>query len=172
METAKNRQALDKEAETVTDLLDRHLATTIDLQLRIKHLLWSAENRQITEIWWLCNAASEFEMLSDLIAEWLRLLGTFARITPQDIRARSILDPAPPAAADDQERLSAILRGLHQLHGFARQASENATAIRDEATANPFARLATRINAQIWFLGAPPGRREISQGNNRSKALA
>lgn len=171
MEATGNGQALDTRAETVIDLLDRHLATAIDLQLRIKHLLWNAEDPQITETWWLCNAAREFEMFGELIAERLRLLGAGAQATPQNVQARSILDPAP-AATSDLERLSAILHGLVQLHGFARQASENATAIRDETTADLFARLATRINTQIWFLGPPPRRREISQENSRSKALA
>jgi DNA-binding ferritin-like protein len=172
MKATGNGQALDTRTATVIDLLDRHLATAIDLQLRIKHLLWNAEDPQITETWWLCNAASEFEMFGELIAERLRLLGTVAQATPKNVQARSILDPAPSTAADDRERLSAILRGLDQLHGFARQASENASAIRDETTANLFARLATRINIHISFLGAPPRRREISRGNNRSEALA
>lgn len=72
MEATGNGQALDTRAETVIDLLDRHLATAIDLQLRIKHLLWNAEDPQITETWWLCNAAREFEMFGELIAERLR----------------------------------------------------------------------------------------------------
>jgi DNA-binding ferritin-like protein len=150
------RRALDTRAERVIDLLDKHLAAAIDLQLRIKHVLWNAEDPQITETWWLNDAASEFEMFCEVIAERIHSLIIVAQAASQNIQARSFLDPTPSNAADEWEGLSAILRDVDQFQGFARQAAANAADDRDEATANLFTWLVKRINAQIWFLGCPP----------------
>jgi DNA-binding ferritin-like protein len=155
MDTALHDLGVKSKNETVIALLESHLAASIDLQLQIKQLLWNLRDPQVTEVWWLINAANEFDTFCDLIAARLRSLGTHAQATLKNAQARSFLDPAPPAVAGERECFRSIILSLGKLRDRATQARARTVTIRDETTAKLFAKLATALDAQIWFLGSP-----------------
>jgi DNA-binding ferritin-like protein len=155
MEAVQDLPTFENEQNRIIDLLDRHLASAIDLQLRIRHALWNAEDPRLAETRELNATASEFQQFCDLIALRLRTLGAVAEATLQRTRARSFLDPDPHVAASDEEQISAIDRALAKFRYSARQARENAAAFRDQTTAALFGKLANSIDAQIWFLRSP-----------------
>lgn len=155
MEAMKDLPVFENEQNRIIDLLDRHLASAIDLQLRIRHALWNAKDPRLAETRELDATASEFQQFCDLIALRLRALGAVAEATLQRTRARSFLDPYPHVAASDEEHISAIDRALAKFRHSARQARENAASFRDQTTAALFGKLACAIDAQIWFLRSP-----------------
>jgi DNA-binding ferritin-like protein len=155
MQAMQNLTALENNEKPVIDLLDRHFASAIDLQLRLRSALWNFEDPRLAETRELGTAASEIEQFCNLIAERLRALGTAVQATPQWVQVRSFLDPYPPAGAGDEDYISAIERALAKLGHFASQARERAAALRDETTAALFAKLASAIDRQIWFLHSP-----------------
>jgi DNA-binding ferritin-like protein len=155
MEATQNLPAFDNEQDRIIDLLERHLASAIDLRLRIWHALWNAEDPRLAETRELDATASEFQQFCDLIALRLRALGAVAQATLQRTRARSFLDPYPDVAASDEEHISAIDRALAKFRLSAAQARERAAAFRDQTTAALFGKLASAIDAQIWFLRSP-----------------
>ena len=155
MEATQNLPAFENEQDRIIDLLDRHLASAIDLQLRIRHALWNAKDPRLAETRELDATASEFQQFCDLIALRLRALGAVAQATLQRTRARSFLDPYPDVAASDEDRISAIDRALAKFRLSATQARERAAAFRDQTTAALFGKLASAIDAQIWFLRSP-----------------
>ena len=102
------------------------------------------------------------------MAERLRALRDDAQASLQGVQPRSFLDPWPPIIADDQGYISAIGHALAKLRQSARQARENAIAFRDDTTAGLFGNLASAIDAQIWFLRSPNGRRRIPSAANHN----
>ena len=155
MEATQNLPAFKNEQDRIIDLLDRHLASAIDLQLRIRRALWNAKDPRLAETRELNATASEFQQFCDLIALRLRALGAVAQATLQRTRARSFLDPCPDVAASDEDHISAIDRALAKFRLSATQARERAAAFRDQTTATLFGKLASAIDAQIWFLRSP-----------------
>ncbi len=155
MEATQDLPAAEIGHNRIVELLDRHLASAIDLQLRIRHALWNAADARLAETRELSTTASEIEKFCELMALRLRALGAAGQATLQRMGALSFLDPQPPAAAGDEEQISAIDRALATLQNSARQAREKAAALRDQTTAALFAKLAGAIDAQIWFLRSP-----------------
>jgi DNA-binding ferritin-like protein len=111
MRATQNVTALENNEKPIIDLLDRHLASAIDLQLRLRSALWNFEDPRLAETRELATA-SEIEQFCNLIAERLRALGTAVQATPQRVQVRSFLDPYPPAGARDEDYISAIERAL------------------------------------------------------------
>ena len=103
MQAIHDQPALESKEKPIIDLLDRHLASAIDLQLRISDALWNAEDPRVVEIRELSKTASEMERFCELIADRLRSLGTVAHATLQRAQARSFLDPYPIMIADDHD---------------------------------------------------------------------
>jgi starvation-inducible DNA-binding protein len=155
MQAMQNLTSFENNEKPIIDLLDRHLASAIDLQLRLRSALWNLKDARLAETRELDTTASEIEQFCNLIAERLRALGAAVQATPQRVQVRSFLDPYPPAGAGDEDYISAIERALAKLRHSARQARERAAAFCDETTATLFARLASAIDRQIWFLRSP-----------------
>ncbi len=155
MEAVQNLLTLENKEDRIIDLLDRHLASAIDLQLRIRHALWNAEDPHLGETRQLSAAASEIEQFCKLIAVRLRALGAVAHVSLQTAQARSFLDAYTISVTGDQEHISAIDRALAKFRHSARQAREKAVALRDQTTAALFGKLVSAIDAQIWFLRSP-----------------
>ena len=120
MEATQNLPAFENEQDRIIDLLDRHLASAIDLQLRIRHALWNAEDPRLAETRELSATASEFQQFCDLIALRLRALGAVAEATLQRTGVRSFLDPYPLVVSSDEEHISAIDRALAKFRHSAR----------------------------------------------------
>ena len=155
MRATQNVTAFENNEKPVIDLLDRHLSSAIDLQLRLRSALWNFEDPRLAETRELGTTASEIEQFCTLMAERLRALGTAAQASPQRVQVRSFLDPYPTAVAGDEDYISAIECALAKLRHSARQARERAAALCDETTATLFATLASAIDRQIWFLRSP-----------------
>lgn len=155
MEAMQKVPAFENGVNQIIDLLDRHLASAIDLQLRIRQALWNAEDPRLVETRELSTAASEIEQFCELIAGRLRALGGVAQASLQMAGARSFLDPYPQVAAGDEEHISAVARSLAKFRQSAKQAREKAAAFRDQTTAALFGKLAAAVDAQIWFLRSP-----------------
>jgi DNA-binding ferritin-like protein len=85
MRATQNVTAFENNKKPIIDLLDRHLASAIDLQLRLRSALWNFEDRRIAETRELGTTASEIEHFCNHIAERLRALGTVAQATPQRV---------------------------------------------------------------------------------------
>ena len=155
MEAIQNVPAFENAGNQITDLLERHLASAIDLQFRISHAIWNAEDPRLAETRELGTTASEINQFCELIATRLRALGAAGLTSLRRTRARSFLDPHPLAATGDEEHISTIGLALTKLQNSARQARDKAAILRDQTTAALFGKLARMIDAQIWFLGSP-----------------
>ena len=61
MESMQNLTAFENNEKPIIDLLDRHLASAVDLQLRLRSALWNFEDLRLAETRELGTAASEIE---------------------------------------------------------------------------------------------------------------
>ncbi len=155
MQAKQNVTAFESKEKPIIELLDKHLASAIDLQLRLRSALWNFKDLRLAETRELGTTASEIEQFCNLIAERLRAVGVAVQATPQRVLAGSFLDPNAPAGAGDEDSISAIGRALAKFRLSARQARERASALCDERTAALFAGLANAMDRQIWFLLSP-----------------
>jgi starvation-inducible DNA-binding protein len=155
MKAIQNMPASKNGVDQIIELLDRHLASAIDLHSRISDAISNAEDPRLAETRELNDTASEIDQFCELIKVRLRAMGAAAQVMLQEIQARSFLDPYPLAARGDQERISSISGALGKFRNSARQARDRAAALRDQTTAALFGKLARAIDAQIWFLGSP-----------------
>jgi hypothetical protein len=78
-----------------------------------------------------------------------------AQATLQRTPTRSFLEPRPFVATGDEEQISVIDRALAKFRSFAKPAREKAAVLDDQTTAALFGKLASTIDAQIWFLRSP-----------------
>ncbi|MGO9171179.1 MAG: hypothetical protein ACLP7P_04340 [Rhodomicrobium sp.] len=155
METMQNSPTVKNRENQIIELLEKHLASAVDLQFRIRNAIWNAGDPRLAETRELSATASELNQFCELMAVRLRALGAVGQPSLQRTRARSFLDPHPLAATGDEEHISAIDRALAKFRQSARQAREKAVALRDKSTAALFGKLARAIDAQIWFLRSP-----------------
>jgi len=155
MESMQNSLTFKNRESQIIELLDKHLASAVDLQFRISNAIWNAEDPRLAETRELSTTASEINEFCELMAVQLRALGAAGQTSLQRTWARSFLDPYPLVSTGDEERISMIGRGLAKLQDSARQAREKAAALRDKTTAALFGKLASAIDAQIWFLRSP-----------------
>jgi DNA-binding ferritin-like protein len=155
----------ESQVKPIIDLLNGHLTSAVDLQLRIRNAVWNSENPRPAEARELSTTATEIEQFCELIAERMRALGTDAQATLQRAQTRSFLEPCPPVIADEQGHISAIAHALVKLRQSAKQARKQAAVLRDETTATLFDKLASAIDTQIWFLRSPPPTFQISYTN-------
>ena len=110
MRATQNVTAFENNEKPSIDLLDRHLASAIDLQLRLRSALWNMEDPRLAETRELGTKASEIEQFCNLIAERLRALSAVAHATPHGCKyalSSIFIRPLPPVTRITSPPLSA-----------------------------------------------------------------
>ncbi len=120
METIQNSQTFKNRENQIIELLDKHLASAVDLQFRISNAIWNAEDPRLAETRELSATASELNQFCELMAVRLRALGAVGQTSLQRTLASSFLDPHPLAPIGDEEHISAIERALAKFRESAR----------------------------------------------------
>jgi DNA-binding ferritin-like protein len=155
MEPVDNLMIFESRSQKIVALLDRHLATAIDLRLRVMQAVWNVDNQTLTDSRDLGRTASEIEQFCGRIVARLKELGACASAGLEKAQARSCLEPYPSVIDGDEGYINAIHRGLTKFRRFTKEAREKADALYDETTAKLFSDQASAIDTQIWFLRSP-----------------
>jgi starvation-inducible DNA-binding protein len=135
------------------ELLNRHLAASIDLQAQVKQAHWNVRGPSFIAVHDLFDrVAEEVETYSDLMAERAGGLGGTAHGTVQLAAERSFLIPYDLGVADEASHLFAVSVALAAFGQSVREAIGSATTFGDVDTADLFTEVSRGIDRQLWFV--------------------
>lgn len=150
MQHTKNTLSENIRARSV-ELLNRHLAASIDLQAQVKQAHWNVRGPTFIAVHELFDKlAEEVENYADSIAERAGALGGPAHGTMQVAVKQSFLVPYTLTIAGEKEHLFAISSALAAFGDSARNAIGEATQYGDADTADIFTEVSRGIDAQLW----------------------
>jgi starvation-inducible DNA-binding protein len=148
------RNTLDQKIRIQSvELLNKHLATAIDLHAQVKQAHWNVRGANFIAIHKLFDTVSEeVESFSDMLAERAGGLGGTADGTIQVAAKRTSLIAYPLGIADEQKHIFAVSGALAAFGEGAREASAKATEFGDVDTADLFTQVSRGIDLQLWFV--------------------
>ena len=135
------------------ELLNRHLAATIDLHAQVKQAHWNVRGPAFIAIHELLDKVADVvEGYSDIIAERAAALGSTAEGTIQVAVDRSFLDQYKLGVADQKSHLAAVTAALAAFGDSARKAINEAAAFGDQDTSDVFTEVSRGIDYQLWLV--------------------
>ncbi len=148
------RNTLDEDIRTQSvELLNKHLATAIDLHAQVKQAHWNVRGANFIAIHKLFDTVSEeVENFADMLAERAGGLGGSADGTIQKALERTSLTEYVLGVDDEQKHIFAVSGALAAFGEGVREASESATDFGDADTADLFTQVSRGIALQLWFV--------------------
>ena len=148
------RNTLDEKIRIQSvELLNKHLATAIDLHAQVKQAHWNVRGANFIAIHELFDKVSEeVERFSDMLAERAGGLGGTANGTIQMAAKGTSLIVYPLGVAGEQKHIFAISGALAAFGEGARDASASATTFGDVDTADLFTQVSRGVDLQLWFV--------------------
>jgi starvation-inducible DNA-binding protein len=135
------------------ELLNTHLAASIDLHAQIKQAHWNVRGPGFIAMHELFDKVSEaVETFSDMLAERAGGLGGTAQGTLRVAVEKSFLVPYPHGIADVSQHAFAVASSLAAFGQSARDAIDQATKFGDVDTADLFTEISRGIDSQLWFV--------------------
>jgi starvation-inducible DNA-binding protein len=135
------------------ELLNKHLATAIDLHAQLKQAHWNVRGPNFIAIHKLFDTVSEeVEGFSDMLAERVGGLGGAADGTIQMAAKHTSLVDYPLGVSDEQKHIFAVSGALAAFGEGVREASAAAAAFGDATTADLFTQVSRGIDLQLWFV--------------------
>ena len=152
METTHN--TLPKKARTQSvELLNKHLAASIDLYAQLKQAHWNVRGLSFIAIHELFDkVAADVESYSDLMAERAATLGGTAHGTIQSATEHSYLEPYPLEIDDELPHVLAVSDALAAFGKGVREAIDQADKYDDADTSDLFTEVSRGIDHQLWFV--------------------
>ena len=135
------------------ELLNKHLATAIDLHAQIKQAHWNVRGPGFIAVHELFDKVSEeVETYSDMLAERAGGLGGTAHGTIQIAAKNSFLIPYDLGIADEHSHIFAVSASLAAFGQSVREAINQATTFGDVTTADLFTEICRGNDQQLWFV--------------------
>ncbi len=135
------------------ELLNLHLAASIDLYSQIKMAHWNVRGPGFVAIHELFDRiAGDVLAMSDELAERAGALGGTAHGTVQTAVKRSFLVPYPHEIAAVDKHVFAVAGSLAAFGQSVVTAIETATNAKDADTADLFTGISRKIDSNIWFV--------------------
>ena len=136
-------------------LMNRHLASAVDLQTQIKQAHWNVKGPSFIGLHELFDKVDEdVESYVDLIAERIVQLGGIAEGTARVIASRTHLPEYPLVLADGMAHVKAVARALATFGQEIRAAIEEAIVLDDADTADLFTQVSLGVDKWLWFVEA------------------
>jgi starvation-inducible DNA-binding protein len=152
MHPTRNTLSQNIRARSV-DLLNKNLATAIDLHSQVKQAHWNVRGPSFIALHKLFDDVStEVEGISDTIAERSGALGGTAEGGLQAALENTILVKYPVGVADEQQHVFAVSGALASFGQSLREASTNAAGTGDADTADLFTQASRAVDQQLWFV--------------------
>ena len=134
-------------------LLNRNLASAIDLQAQAKQAHWNVKGPNFIALHELFDKVAEAaEEFVDLLAERITALGGTAEGTVQIVADRSSLAAYPIAIVAQRDHLDALSSALAAFGAAAREAIDRAAGFGDADTADVFTEISREADKQLWLV--------------------
>lgn len=153
------RVKLDPEVRgTLVQMLNRRLASTLDLHSQVKQAHWNIKGAQFIARHQLFDDLAEHLLgWSDDLAERATTLGGYARGTSRQTAAASMLPEYDTEAVDGQAHLTALITRYGDFCASLREDIKLAEAKKDPATEDLLTSVLRDSETDLWFLEAHRG---------------
>jgi starvation-inducible DNA-binding protein len=139
----------------MVQLLNRHLAAAIDLQLQAKHAHWNVRGPHFHPLHELFDEVAEHAREhADMIAERAAALGGMAEGTLASVAPRTELPPYPSTIVDGRSHVDALAKALAWFAKLTRAGIDQAATAGDAVTADLLTEVARAADKDLWFVEA------------------
>lgn len=136
-------------------ILQDRLADSIDLVIQAKQAHWNVKGPDFIALHELFDKISEeSEEYPDLIAERIAQFGGIAEGTIQVAANRTSLPDYPLILTTGREHVEALSRALATYGELIRTAIDQASELKDPATADIFTEISRGVDKNLWFIEA------------------
>ncbi len=137
----------------VVELLNRTLATTVDLKTQLKQAHWNVKGSNFYQLHLLFDQmATQIDAYGDQVAERIAALGSTALGTARIAAQMSMLAEYPFEAISGEEHLTALAERMAVYGRSVRAAINEATELEDADTADLYTEISRTIDKYLWFL--------------------
>ncbi len=137
------------------DLLNQHLADTLDLKTQVKQAHWNVKGVHFIALHEMFDTfAGTLEEYVDMVAERITALGGVAQGTARIVANRSALPEYDLKAVEGKEHLVALLERYGRYAAASRTNIDKATDLGDAGTADLFTEISRQIDKDMWFIEA------------------
>ncbi|SHO65564.1 starvation-inducible DNA-binding protein [Pseudoxanthobacter soli DSM 19599] len=156
MTVHSTRNDLPSNTKTVViDLLNRTLASTIDLALATKQAHWNLKGPQFIAVHEMLDGfRGDLDGHSDTIAERVAQLGGTAFGSLQTVASGTSLPPYPTDIYSVHDHLAALIERYGIVANAVRKAIDEADEAGDPNTADIFTAASRSLDKDLWFLEA------------------
>ncbi len=139
----------------VIQLLNRSLATALDLKTQVKQAHWNVKGPQFVALHELFDdMAGELDGFVDELAERVTALGGTALGTARIAAATSILPEYPTDIAEGREHVQALADRYAPFAQHVRAAINETDELGDADTADLYTEISRAVDKRLWFLEA------------------
>jgi starvation-inducible DNA-binding protein len=139
----------------VVDMINVHLACTIDLYSQIKQAHWNVRGSHFISLHELFDEIAEaVEKFVDTLAERIMALGGYSKGTIAAVAKTSTLAPYPLTISDGDDHLKAVAKALATVAKSFRQAIEQSDQLGDAGTADMYTTMTRELDQYLWFIEA------------------
>jgi starvation-inducible DNA-binding protein len=136
-------------------LLNRNLASAIDLERQAKQAHWNVKGPNFIALHELFDKVAEAaEEFIDLLAERVTALGGTAEGRIQAVTGHSALSPYPGDIVSGREHVDALSTALAAFGRAVREAIDEAAQFGDAETADVFTEISRETDKQLWLVEA------------------
>ena len=144
-----------KPRNQLIELLNQHLADTLDLRSQTKYAHWNVKGPNFISLHKLFDElADTLEEATDMIAERATALGGVAHGTVRQGAAKSRLPEFPADVFQDLKVVEALAERFAHLAKTTREAIDTADDLGDKSTADLFTEVSRDLDKSLWFLEA------------------
>ena len=141
--------------ERLIELLNAHLADTLDLMSQVKQAHWNVKGKDFYQLHLLFDEiAEELEGFMDELAERATSLGGYATGTVRMAAEQSALPEYPADAVEGPEHVAALVERFGLYTSRIRSGIDEAADLGDQATADLYTEIARTADKRLWFLEA------------------
>ena len=134
-------------------LLNRNLASAIDLERQAKQAHWNVKGQNFIALHELFDKVAEAaEEFADLLAERVTALGDTAEGRIQAVTRQSAMPPYPGDIVSGREHVDALSTALAAFGTAVREAIDEAAQFGDADTADVFTEISRETDKQLWLV--------------------
>jgi starvation-inducible DNA-binding protein len=141
--------------EKLVELLNQHVADSMDLYTQVKHVHWNVKGRNFYSIHELTDTfAAELLPFVDEIAERATALGGYVPGTLRMAAESTSLPEYPTDPVDALDHVQVLVERIGAFANSVRGAIDQAEELGDKDTADLFTEISRLVDKRLWFFEA------------------
>lgn len=145
----------EKDRTEIVVLLNKTLASVLDLYAQLKHAHWNVKGADFMPFHLLFDKlAEEIEEQADIVAERIMALGGTAMGTIQEIEANTQLRTYPTNIFSSKDHLEHLTHNFAILGELSTENIDQTAELDDMVTNEIYVDLARMLDKNLWFLEA------------------